>query len=261
MLLPNLTQEIKMSKLSMRFLQYTFGIMLICWGTCWICSDLEIYMQDHPWLYPLYLFGGWSPTIASYIVLKQFKCVNGFKKWIGNIFCFHSSLQNYCLIILMAVVFLLPQCVICGYESGAPLFTLIFMLPMMLFGGGLEEAGWRYILQPELEKRYGFVIAALITGVIWWLWHLPLFHIQGVAQYGSSFWAFGVNVLALSFALAMILKQTKNVWLCILFHCVINSLSGVYIIKDNILGNAASLLVTVAVSVMLVSTRQKQKLN
>lgn len=42
-------------------------------------------------------------------------------------------------------------------KNGAPIYAIVFMIPMMLLGGGLEEAGWRYILQPELEKKYNLL--------------------------------------------------------------------------------------------------------
>ena len=40
---------------------------------------------------------------------------------------------------------------------------IIIILPMMLVGGGNEEVGWRMILQPELEKKFNFNIATIIT--------------------------------------------------------------------------------------------------
>ena len=77
-------------------------------------------------------------------------------------------------------------------KNGAPIYAIVFMIPMMLLGGGLEEAGWRYILQPELEKKYNFIISTLSVSIIWWLWHLPLFYIQGVAQNELNYFAFGI---------------------------------------------------------------------
>lgn len=247
-----------MKNLSLRFLLYTFSIMLVCWGICWACSACGIYMQEHVFLYPLYLLGGWSPTIASYLVLKQFGHVSGFKQWLGKVFAFRSPIRAYIMVLVLAILFILPQCLISGYEEGMPLFAIVFMLPAMLFGGGLEEAGWRYILQPELEKKLGFVAATLVVAVIWWLWHLPLFFIQGVSQYGADFFAFGINVLGLSFALAAIRKCTDNVWLCVLLHCITNSLSGVYIVKEYLPGNIAAMGILVAVSCLLVWKKDKK---
>ena len=82
------------------------------------------------------------------------------------------------------------------------------MLPIMLVGRGLEEAGWRYIAFPELDKKFGFTLFALITGIIWAFWHLPLFYIPGVNQYGKNFIGFTVLAIGLSFMLGAIRKVT-----------------------------------------------------
>lgn len=160
----------------------------------------------------------------------------------------------------MAIIFILPQCFISGYENGAPIFAIIVMVPMMLAGGGLEEAGWRYIFQPELEKKYSFTLSTIIVSIIWGLWHLPLFHIQGVVQYGQNYFAFGISVLGLSFALASIRKNTSSVWLCVLFHCIENSLSGIYVIKDNLWGNITAAIILILCSYTLVKTNDKIKI-
>ncbi len=87
------------------------------------------------------------------------------------------------------------KCIVAGYEKGAPLYALIVLLPMMIFMGGLEETGWRYILQLELEEKYPYIVATIIVSIIWWLRHYPLFHINGVGQEGHSYIAFGIGVL------------------------------------------------------------------
>ncbi|WP_442905418.1 CPBP family intramembrane glutamic endopeptidase [Kineothrix sp. MB12-C1] len=49
----------------------------------------------------------------------------------------------------------------------------------MIMDGGMEEIGWRYLLQPTLEKQFSYFIATVITAFIWWAWHLPMFFIPG----------------------------------------------------------------------------------
>ena len=248
-----------MSKLSRRFLCYTFIIMGLCWGSCVICSLCGISLNAFPLLYVPYMLGGFSPTIASYIVLRKNKKVSGLKQWLKNVFDLKHGVLSYLLVVAFAVVFIAVLCLISKYEKGAPLFSLVFMVPMMLFGGGLEEAGWRYILQPELEKKFGFTVSTLIVSVIWWLWHLPLFYIKGVSQYGADFLAFGINVLGLSFALAAIRKNTNSVWLCVLFHCIINSLQGVYIVKESILGNITAAMAMIIMAYISVCIKRGKK--
>lgn len=249
-----------MSKLSKDYLLYTFAIMLICWGSCVICSFYGISLNKNYLLYVPYLLGGWSPTIGSFIALKKNKEVSGLKVWLKNIFDFKHNIFSYLLVLALGILSILPQCLISGYENGMPLFAIIVMIPMMLFGGGLEEAGWRYILQPELEKKCKFTISTLIVSIIWWVWHMPLFFIEGVYQYGQSYLAFGINVLGLSFALAGIRKNTDSVWLCVLFHCIVNSLTGIYSINNNIWGNVAEAIILVIFTYVFTIINSKKQI-
>lgn len=234
-----------MSKLNRNYLSLTFLIMLIGWGTCLLYSFNGTSLNDNKWLYVPYLLGGWSPTIASYLSLRRSGKAADMKEWLKNIFDLKQPVFSYIMVVIMASLFILPQCLISGYERGAPIFAIIVMIPVMLVGGGLEEAGWRYILQPELEKKYSFTISTIIVSIIWWLWHLPLFYIQGVFQYGQNYVVFGINILGLSFALASIRKNTGSIWLCVLFHCIQNSLSGIYIINDNMCSNITATIIMI----------------
>ena len=247
------------SKLNKNYLSLTFLLMLLGWGSCVLCSLRGISLSDHKWLYVPYLLGGLSPTIASYCALKRSRSVAGVKAWLKNIFDFRHPVFSYLMVVVMAILFLIPQCVICGYESGAPIYAIIVLVPVMLVGGGLEEAGWRYILQPELEKKYSFAISTIAVSLIWWLWHLPLFFIQGVGQYGKNFFAFGISVLGVSFALAGIRKNTGSVWLCVLFHCLVNALGAIYIIQDHIWGDVVTAAILILCACVLVKMNDRIK--
>ncbi|MDE5823371.1 MAG: CPBP family intramembrane metalloprotease [Lachnospiraceae bacterium] len=37
-----------------------------------------------------------------------------------------------------------------------------------------EEYGWRYYLQPLMQKRFGIRGGVLVLGVVWGIWHLPI---------------------------------------------------------------------------------------
>lgn len=249
-----------MSKLSKDYLWCTFLIMAVCWGICWVCGLNGIFFNDNILLYIPYLLGGWSPTIASFIVLKKNNEVKNFKDWLRNVFDLKHNVFSYIMVLIFAIIFILSQCLSSGYEKGVPFITIIALVPAMLFGGGLEEAGWRYIFQPELEKKCNFYLSTIIVSIIWWLWHLPLFYIEGIAQDGMNFWLFGIKVLGLSFALASIKKNTNSVWLCVLFHCLVNSLTKIYVVNDKFIGNLVTTLILIVGSFIfnLISSKKAE---
>ena len=154
-------RRLKMGKLSGVYLRYTFSIMLLGWGTC-VCFSLNgVSLNDNYFLYVPYLLGGWSPTIASFFVLKKTGGIANISDWLKNIFDFRQTVVSYFLVAILAIIFILPQCLISGYENRMPLFAIFVMIPMMIVGGGLEEAGWRYILrfnknlwQNKIENRF-----------------------------------------------------------------------------------------------------------
>jgi len=79
-----------------------------------------------------------------------------------------------------------------------------YLLLMTLIGGGQEELGWRgYILDP-LEERLGPWLGNLVLGLVWTVWHLPLFFIQGTTQRFMPFLGFTVYLIGCSYFFAAI---------------------------------------------------------
>lgn len=134
---------------------------------------------------------------------------------------------------------------------------LIIILPMMLFGGGNEEVGWRMILQPELEKKFNFHIATIFTAIIWWLWHLPIFFINGTTNANMNYFLFGIMCLTLCYALATIRKLSNCIFPCILTHCLINGLSAIFLFNYSWLSCCISLIVTIIVSMLILNINKR----
>ena len=241
----------------------TFSIAGLCWGLCIILGINGITKDKHSWINIPYGLGAFSTTIASYIVLKKNSKVTGFKDWLRHIFDFKHNILSYLLVIALAVLHSLLMSLIGGYEKAAPIYMILLMIPIMLIGGGLEEAGWRYITFPELDKKLGFPIAAFVTSIIWAVWHLPLFCIPGVNQYGKNFLGFTITVIGVSFALATIRKVTGSIWLCALFHMIVNAVpeSIRYDIYGSFLASTITTIVLIIVSLILVPISEKFRIN
>ncbi len=215
-------------KTAIQYLIGTFLLSYLSWGVMIVFHQIEVMKYGSPVGSILFLLGGFSPTIVSCICLLKQKEVKDWKQIVKDVFGFKQKLSVYLLIILFLVISYIIHILGGKVFILQPFYMAIIMIPAMMFGGGLEEIGWRYLLQPTLEKKYNFVMASVIVGIIWALWHFPLFLIEGTNQnLHMSYPVFAVSTFGLAFVLALLKKLGRGVWPCILFHSSINAFSAV----------------------------------
>lgn len=116
--------------------------------------------------------------------------------------------------------------------ANAPLSFVPFALGVLAFGPIPEELGWRGYALDGLQARRGALRASLILGVVWALWHLPLFFMQSTfqsAQIGLTpvpFVAFNASIIASAVLYTWVYNNTRRSTLsAMLLHFVVN-LSG-----------------------------------
>ena len=118
----------------------------------------------------------------------------------------------------------LPLIIAATAVSSVLLAPFINMIPA--FG---EEAGWRGMLFPTLAEMMPQRAAALVSGVIWGLWHAPI--IAMGHNYGMGYPGFPVLGIvamtlactALSCCLSYLRARTESVWPCALAHGAVNA--------------------------------------
>ena len=105
------------------------------------------------------------------------------------------------------------------------LFMLAATVISTLVGGQVgEELGWRGYALPRLSARFGLGGASIVLGVLWALWHLPLFYLPGVDTHGQAFAVYLLQVVALSVAIAWLWWRTNgSLLLTMLMHAAINN--------------------------------------
>ncbi len=87
-----------------------------------------------------------------------------------------------------------------------------------------EEIGWRGYALPRLAARLGLARASILLGLIWALWHLPLFFVPEADTYGQSFFVYVLQVVALSVAMAWLYARTDgSLLLPMLLHAAVNN--------------------------------------
>ena len=104
--------------------------------------------------------------------------------------------------------------------------SFMIMLGGILLGAFGEELGWRGYAQSLLEREHNGVVAFLVTGVIWGVWHIGNF------QNGLVFMLFFVfSTIGYSAVMGWLLQGTNyNVVLATLFHFAVNV--GFFILQD-----------------------------
>jgi membrane protease YdiL (CAAX protease family) len=105
-------------------------------------------------------------------------------------------------------------------------FTLGIVFNMIFTFG--EEFGWRGYLLQRLAPLGG-IRAALITGVIWGLWHAPLIVLAGYNYPGHPWLGVGMLVVfttSLSLIFAWLRFRSGSVWPTTLAHAAVNGQMG-----------------------------------
>jgi len=89
-----------------------------------------------------------------------------------------------------------------------------------------EEIGWRGFLVPELAKRHGFAATAIISGLIWAVWHYPIllfadYHSSTPVWYYMTVFTVGVPIL--NFVWTWMRLKTGSIWPGVILHASHNT--------------------------------------
>lgn len=117
-----------------------------------------------------------------------------------------------------------------GAFNGFPLASpLVLWLLLVLVNGFGEETGWRGYLLPHLQKRWPPLIASLIVGAIWCVWHVPAFFITETYREmpAAMIPVFLLGVLCGSVVLTWLYNRGRSsILLVAVWHGTYNWLSG-----------------------------------
>lgn len=182
-----------------------------------------------------------GPLFAAIIILAFESGRKGLRNlWQRSI---HWRLGGRWYLIMLAIIALifLPAAVFGLLKGPLPtasqvLSPLVWFVPVFLYvlvASGLEEPGWRGYALPNLQTRMNAKKASLILGMVWGLWHWPVFitvYTKAVSAPGGSpvqafitalvqllFYVFGAMVSE-AFIYTWLYNRTQSVFLCILLH-------------------------------------------
>ena len=205
-----------------------------------------------------------SPAIASFVVLRKNGEVASLREWIKTVSYWKNNGFVYLVVVAgVALYFGIHMAVAAGTDKMLPFYMFFLSLPGNFFIGGLEETGWMYVLQPGLDKRYGFLVSSIFVGVIWIFWHIPLFFIPGTNHCDGliDFWMFNIQVMSLSFFRGAIYKIAGKgyVFMYVLFHTMFNAMSSLFVSRMTWAGTIVANIAMILFSIAIVTMHRKSK--
>ena len=211
------------------FLAITFGITYGCWWTLASLTQQGILEWGEVTFMLLWFIGGLGPTIAPFIAIPLLEGKEGIKNYKNRLFKWRISgiwyLASFLILFAESVLFLGIYFLISNGDiqhEFLPFYFFFLLFPIMIICGGLEELGWRGLALPELQEHLNATGSTIILAIIWSFWHLPLFFIIGVYQYGASFLIFMILMIPNSFILSWLYNNTESIIICVLYHAFFN---------------------------------------
>jgi membrane protease YdiL (CAAX protease family) len=105
-----------------------------------------------------------------------------------------------------------------------PLLLLPFAIAMSTPAQAGEELGWRGYALPRMAARVGLAAASLLLGVVWAVWHLPLFFVASADTFNQSFPFYLIQVTGISVAIGFLYAQSRGgLLLPMLLHAAVNN--------------------------------------
>ncbi|MBN2379981.1 CPBP family intramembrane metalloprotease [candidate division WOR-3 bacterium] len=202
-------------------------------------GKLGIIQSDSPLFMVLFIVGSWGPAIAALLALLIAEkgkgagdLFRGWSRWKVGIGWYAAALSPFAVAFLAAFIYLfIMRKPAPGPMAAATAPTIFMMLLMNVLTGAMgEEPGWRAFATPRLQHHLGALGASVVLGVIWILWHLPLWFLEGTPQYDLPFVPFAVSCIAETVLLTWIYNNTRgSLAMASLFHFSINTSSSVII--------------------------------
>ncbi len=249
------------------FLVYLLFAFLISWSG-WL---VLVFTNTEPGFFnPWKLFAAFGPSLAGLFVISIHSGKKGLRKLWQSLTHFRVHWQWYLISLAAPPALMLASLgihILFGgkglmFNDPAELYRVIPVFLLVFFFSVLgEEIGWRGFALPWLQKRFNALSSSLILGLIWAVWHLPLFWIPGDFHQQLSIVWFILQTVSITILYTWVFNSTGgNLLLILLLHTSSNTAFGVLPMLPETDGDSSRpawilniLLIITAVIVILIN--------
>ena len=175
-----------------------------------------------------------GPTLSAFIMTATTEGRAGVRRLLGRLVLWRVGIQWYLFALLGVPLIILVGTMIYTQELpnlkalGGPSYLLSYLgtyaLVVVLGGPLFEEIGWRGFALPRMEPLQGPLLASVILGVLWALWHLPEFLVPSWAAASGGIILFTLTAIMFSIVTTWVFNNTKtSVLLVTLVHASIDA--------------------------------------
>ncbi len=193
----------------------------------------------------LWLLGGLGPPIAAVVVTQLTDGSQSTRQLLSRLLRWRVGWWWYGVALLFPGAIVVSTLALDSQIRGlntpmpGPEFALLFVglvIASSIIGGGLEEIGWRGFMLPRMQSSFDALTASLVVGVVWMLWHAPLFVVPGAVQMDLPVLPFVVQGIALAVVFTWLYNSTRgSVLLAVLLHGSFNAwLSTVWLLREDV---------------------------
>jgi membrane protease YdiL (CAAX protease family) len=213
------------------FLLATFTLTWAAWFASNVANHRELRGLGRA----LFLLGVFGPALVALMLTARRAGRAGVTRLLGRIGRWDVSLRWYAFAIAyMVAIKLSAAALFFVIDGGWPRFgdaswlLMVAAIPVSTWAQGGEEVGWRGYALPRLAHRLGLGGASLVLGLIWAVWHLPLFFLPNSGSEGQSFPLYLLHVTALSVTMAWLYWRTGgSLLLTMLMHASVNNTTDI----------------------------------
>jgi membrane protease YdiL (CAAX protease family) len=135
--------------------------------------------------------GALSASLAGIVLAAIEGRKGGVRELLGRVLIWRVGIQWWAFALLFTIIPSVAALYLFNLLGGPtvdwsglkPLSSVVPMFIMLtIFAGMGEEFGWRGFAMPRLQARYNALVSSLIVGLVWGIWHIPLFLTQGTTQ-------------------------------------------------------------------------------
>jgi uncharacterized protein len=188
--------------------------------------------------FPFLLAGSFAPTIAALVVTGLSGDMSAMRSLLTSLIRVRVNWRIYLFTFFLLPLVGLLAYLILGIPGKIELWqfalSAIVLAPVNAFFGGIvfgagplgEEMGWRGIMQEHLQSTFNRFVLALIIGLIWTFWHLPLFAFEDWRN-GLDLPLFAilypVSLILIAFTMGHLWRWSKgSLFITIFFHAIVN---------------------------------------